>query len=274
MRAAFLEGVWFMRFKNVAVLGAVAVGLMSAPVMAGDKPAVSAINGKVEAIGGELNDSQLWAAAGSVAVPISGQFGAQVDGILADYSASDTYGIGLHGFWRDPEIGLAGIVVSHTDIGGTDINRYAAEGEYYLNNLTFAGTAGYQSGDSLETGFGAADIRWYATDDLMVEVGASTISQARVGHIGVEWKAPVRFAGVSLFADGAIGTDSYDHVIGGIRIYFGGGDKSLKRRHREDDPINSLVTGVASAVSGTAGASSTSSGTLGSSCVPGPGAPC
>jgi len=202
-----------------------------------------------------------------VAVPISGQFGAQVDGILADYSASDTYGIGLHGFWRDPEIGLAGIVVSHTDIGGTDINRYAAEGEYYLNNLTFAGTAGYQTGDSLETGFGAADIRWYATDDLMVEIGASAISSARVGHIGVEWKAPVRFAGVSLFADGAIGTDSYDHVIGGIRIYFGGGDKSLKRRHREDDPINSLVTGVTSAVSGVAGAAaaagSSSSGGLG-----------
>ena len=256
-----------MRFKNVAVLGAVAVGLMSAPVMAGDKPAVSAINGKFEAIGGELNDSQLWAAAGSVAVPISGQFGAQVDGILADYSASDTYGIGLHGFWRDPEVGLAGFVVSHMDIGGTDINRYAAEGEYYLNNLTFAGTAGYQSGDSLETGFGAADIRWYATDDLMFEIGGSAISQARVGHIGVEWKAPVRFAGVSLFADGAIGTDSYDHVIGGIRIYFGGGDKSLKRRHREDDPINSLVTGVTSAVSGVAGAAaaagSSSGGGLG-----------
>lgn len=263
-----------MRIRGFAVLGAVAIGLISAPVLAGDKPAVSAINGKVEAIGGELNDSQLWATAGSIAVPISGQFGAQVDGILADYSASDTYGVGLHGFWRDPDIGLASIVVSHTDVGGTDINRYAVEGEYYLNNLTFAGMAGYQSGDSLETGFGGVDIRWYATDDQMVEIGGSAISSARAGHIGVEWRAPVQFAGVSLFADGGYGTDSYDHIIGGIRIYFGGGDKSLKRRHREDDPINSLVTGVSSAVSGVAGASSTSSGNLGSSCVSGPGMPC
>ena len=40
----------------------------------------------------------------------------------------------------------------------------------------------------------------------------------------------------ALFAEGRIGEDDYHGVWGGIRFYFGQKDKSLIRRHREDDP--------------------------------------
>ena len=42
----------------------------------------------------------------------------------------------------------------------------------------------------------------------------------------------------ALFAEGRIGEDDFQGVWGGIRFYFGQKDKSLIRRHREDDPYD------------------------------------
>ena len=36
--------------------------------------------------------------------------------------------------------------------------------------------------------------------------------------------------------DGRLGEDGYTSVMAGVSLYFGGEDKSLIRRHREDDP--------------------------------------
>jgi hypothetical protein len=73
----------------------------------------------------------------------------------------------------------------------------------------------------------------------------------RTGHLGLEWQ-PADSLPVTLFADAALGTEDYDHAIGGLRIYFGA-PKSLKRRHREDDLVNLMIQGVSGAVSATAG---------------------
>ena len=51
--------------------------------------------------------------------------------------------------------------------------------------------------------------------------------------------------GLSFFADVADGEKSYDHAVAGIRFYFGT-NKSLIKRHREDDPANSLFDAVTS----------------------------
>ena len=40
----------------------------------------------------------------------------------------------------------------------------------------------------------------------------------------------------SVFVDAMVGSDDYVSVMGGLRFYFGAEDKSLKARHREDDP--------------------------------------
>ena len=41
---------------------------------------------------------------------------------------------------------------------------------------------------------------------------------------------------VSLTVEGQLGEDGYSSVLAGLSLYFGGEDKSLIRRHREDDP--------------------------------------
>lgn len=240
--------------REVAAAAVVSLGL-AGPAMAGDKPAVSELNGKLETFGGDLDSETLAAFSGSVTAPIGHSLGVQLDGLAADFGGSATWGAGLHGFWRDPDVALAGLTVAHLDIDGTGINRYGVEVEYYLGPVTFAGTVGYQNGDSFHTGWGGLDLRYYPFDNLMVEAGGSAISGERAGHLGVEWQVPLDLpVGVSLFADAARGTGDYGHVLGGIRIYFGG-SKPLKSRHREDDPVNMLLTGISQVASSGGGSS-------------------
>ena len=42
----------------------------------------------------------------------------------------------------------------------------------------------------------------------------------------------------SLFVEGRAGEGSFHGVWGGVRFYFGQKDKTLIRRHREDDPTD------------------------------------
>jgi hypothetical protein len=220
----------------------------------GQLPAVSGVNGKVDVLGADLNSENFWAASGSLSFPVTHSFGVQLDGMLADYSASPVWGTGGHAFWRDPEIGLLGVVGSRADFfNGTIVNRYGIEGEVYLGQFTLAGTVGYQTGNSRHTGWGGLDLRYYPINNLMLEVGGSAISGERAGHIGFEWQpVPENASGLALFSDASIGTSDYDHVMAGVRWYFGA-NKPLQSRHREDDPLNMLIQGGSSAVSGTAG---------------------
>ena len=54
------------------------------------------------------------------------------------------------------------------------------------------------------------------------------------GAIGFEFQ-PESLPG-SVYVDAMAGSDDYVSVMGGLRFYFGAEDKSLKARHREDDP--------------------------------------
>ena len=40
------------------------------------------------------------------------------------------------------------------------------------------------------------------------------------------------------FAEARIGEGDFQGVWGGLRFYFGNKDKTLMKRHREDDPVN------------------------------------
>jgi uncharacterized membrane protein len=71
----------------------------------------------------------------------------------------------------------------------------------------------------------------------MLEIGLRSSDEHTQGHAGAEYLT--KFHGLALFADGAMG-DGYEHVLAGVRVYFGK-DKSLIRRHREDDPLNPLL---------------------------------
>lgn len=191
------------------------------------------------------------------------------------------YGVGGHLFWRDPTKGLVGITASYVDFEGDDdsfdtfpgmffapamsVTRIGVEGELYLDQFTIAAGAGYQiidldddnllspNSDFEEEGiYGQLDLSWYATDNLVLSVGAATDPNHDIlGIAGVEWAPAIEsFDGLSLFADGMVGEDDYVSASLGVRFYFGEGT-TLKKRHRFDDPVDNLPA-TAMAIGGSA----------------------
>jgi hypothetical protein len=65
-------------------------------------------------------------------------------------------------------------------------------------------------------------------------------------YVGFEWRPGLVNAlpGITLFGDIGFGEHNYDHALAGFRVYFGGEDKPLINRHRDDDPLPLLVNGV------------------------------
>ena len=215
-------------------------------------PAVSAPNGKIEALGGSLDGDSTKALAGSLSVPMGDLVGVQIDGAYGELDNDDKLiGIGLHLFVRDPSQYLLGLNVIHVELEDTEMRRYALEGEYYMGPFSLTAMLGQQEGDVDDAGFGSLDLRWYPLDDLMLEVGGSIADSDEMLHLGAEYQA---LAGLSVFADLATGDDDYDHVLVGARYYFGT-QKPLIRRHREDDPANNLVTKLLLGLDNSPGAS-------------------
>lgn len=275
----------------------------------GSLPAVSGMNGKIGVLGGWHDGSEssvtgvgllnrfaatpgrtvtqsrdteggLFAVEGSVAVPLSHAWGAQIDGAIGSLENDTFVGAGGHLFWRDPTKALLGAFGSYsvTDTGLTnggpndiELYRFGGEAEIYSQVFTVAARAGHQwfevdfssplgtigSFDEPDDGFfGDIELTWYATDDFAMSVGGSYDSQTDGAlNLGLEYQPALsQLGGLTLFADGSIGDNDNSSILGGVRFYFGEA-KSLKRRHREDDPQN-IVTGpalsVGSSVSGVA----------------------
>jgi len=85
-----------------------------------------------------------------------------------------------------------------------------------------------------------------SNDDLVIDLSGHAFSSTRVGGLGIEWRPQTTVKGLSLFAFGGVGNNNIDYAMAGVRIYFGGEDKTLQARHREDDPVNLLINAAAS----------------------------
>lgn len=219
-------------------------------------PAVSAPNGKIGVFTGSVGDDFTLGATGSFAIPLTQQWGAQVDGMVGSADSASFYGIGGHVFWRDPARGLLGLTASWVgwdashalpvsypsggvmDITGADVGKVGVEGAAYLGRISLEGAAGYQFGS--DTGFaGRATLAFYPTDDLRLDIGVVQLAGADAAFRGgAEW-SPAGHA-FSLFASGLARSSDNWSVFGGAKVYFGAGQKSLIQRHREDDPENLL----------------------------------
>jgi hypothetical protein len=223
----------------VAALTFCLLGLSSASA---DGPAVSGINGKAEAFIGEADGNASGGGAASISVPVTHSFGFQLDGLAAGLDSNATFGVGLHGFWRDPEVALLGLIYSHVDFDIGDFDRVGVEGEYYMSNMTFKAKVGWQGGNNVsDSGFGGGSFGYYLMDNLLLQAGVKGGSGNVLGSLIAEWQPALSFApGLTAFANVGIGNDSYDHVLIGARYYFGN-NKSLKLRHRQDDPENDLL---------------------------------
>lgn len=205
--------------------------------------AVSGFNGKVQAIGGySENDSEdggaLISGLGSLSMPLGCDFGFQADVGVIDELDRTTYGGAAHLFTRNPDSYLLGVTGGYFDAGDANIWAVGPEAELYFGQFSLEGWGGYVDLDGDSDGFAIVDAAFYATDDFRLSVGGSIIGDQEFLRAGMEYQ----FAdSMTLSFGGKIGEDEYYNVTGGLSFYFGGGEKSLIRRHREDDPRNRIL---------------------------------
>ncbi len=219
---------------------------------------------------------------GSLSLPVGEQFGVQIDaGLMHGFQDDvgpggflqvehDAYGIAGHFFWRDPDVALVGLYAHYQRVNRdtsilnvinfpreTDVIRVAAAGEYYMGDVSLEGHAGADfltttlnigpfeltdSGTFLNARGVAA---YYPTDNARIFAGAKYAFEEFAGLAGAEMLfASENPVAPAVFVEGSLGEDSAS-VNAGIRLYFGPEGKSLKRRHREDDPSAQLFRDLA-----------------------------
>jgi hypothetical protein len=232
--------------------GTIAAGMYGSVSMAADVetvtelPAVSGINGKVEIGGGwadldDLGDDEIFRGAAAFSFPVGDMFGIQADVYAVDVFSETTVGGAAHAFMRDPNSYLLGVYGGYADAGSANVWYVGPEAELYLDNISIEAIAGFMdvSGGGSSSGSEAyvlADLALYATDNFRMSIGASSIGGFEMGRAGLEWFMGDTGLPVSLKLDGRVGEDGFASVMAGVSLYFGGEDKSLIRRHREDDP--------------------------------------
>jgi hypothetical protein len=218
--------------------------------------AVSEFNGKIDSAYGNLNSSDGWITEGSASLPIADTLGFQFDVLYADVEDVDFNGVGGHFFWRDHEIALIGLSVGGVFGDEVDSYEFSVEGEYYFEWVTLGAKAGYAAIEYeddvpfIETDenglFGMVYATFYPVDDLSISIGVENRFDNSSLRLDAEYELPID--GLSLFTRAMVADNDYDHVLFGLRYYFGG-EKSLKDRHRHDDPrsvVQDILFGVGS----------------------------
>lgn len=209
-------------------------------------PAVSGLNGKIGILGGALDDDGFGALEASISAPLGMRYGLQGDAIIGITDGDFVGGGGAHLFWRDPILGLLGVYGGYTRSEDVDssVGRIGIEGEFYHQQLTLKTVLGaeFVNADARfiepDDGFFAfTDVSYYLNDNLEVSIGHRYSFETNELALGAEYQLDQQIfsSGVALFAEGRIGDDDRYAAWGGVRLYLGD-NKSLIRRHREDDP--------------------------------------
>ncbi|MGE0007114.1 MAG: hypothetical protein AB7S92_16180 [Parvibaculaceae bacterium] len=237
---------------GAALTGTLAVTAFGGSAIAADvieeapNCAVSSFNGKLEAGAGyadreEFDGDFAFEAGGSLSFPLGCMLGLQLDVGVSDKLDDTQYGGIAHLFIRDPESYLFGITGGVLD--GEDVNLIpiGPEVELYLGNFSLEAWGGYLNidpdhGGSDDSGFLIADAAFYLTDDFRVSVGGKIVDDYEGLRAGFEYQ--FTDSPMSLYGKAEYGDNDYFTLLGGLKFYFGGEDKSLIRRHREDDPRN------------------------------------
>lgn len=221
--------------------------------------AVSDVNAKLEASylhvnfddGGSASnlggDGKGYLLQGAVSLPVGQSFGLQIDAgtLNSDFDNGElgAHGIGAHLFWRDPNTGLLGLYGHHVNYDGeVETERLGVELEVYNGALSFEAFAGV---DRVKTSFGDenynagdATIAWYATDNFRLSAGVAHSFERTSAVLGVEAMADTGGFSPSLYANASFSNEVTSYMAG-VKIYLGK-SKSLKARHREDDPAIGL----------------------------------
>ena len=232
-------------FRISGTIGAVlCMQCYVAGVAFAEGPAVSGVNGKVEVSGGGVSSpaSGAYRIGGSIAVPLGDTFGFQGDLSIQNYGALAGAGA-VHLFTRDPDLYLAGVTAGVVRSSTATLTAVGAEGELYLGQLSLEAWAGVANldYDALaavdNSGYVAmADVAWYATDDLRLSIGGSSVLGYEALNLGAEYQVTSFDTPFSLTADARFGEDGNVTAMAGLKFYLGGEQKPLIDRHRQDDP--------------------------------------
>ena len=266
--------------KRTALLtGTILAGMFGSAAYAADiatpespLPAVSDINGKVELGGGwadldDISSDEVFRGGAALSFPVGDMFGIQADLTALDAFGDTAVGGALHAFTRDPNSYLLGAYGGYVDAGPANIWYVGPEAELYLDNISIEAIGGYMD---ISNGVGSefyamGKLALYATDNLRLSVGASTVANFESANAGLEWFMGDAGLPASLTVEGRLGEDGFTSIMAGVSLYFGGEDKSLIRRHREDDPRLHFFDIFNAGLIG--------SGTLGVDCVDDPETP-
>lgn len=231
-----------------------AVAALMAPLpipaaLADAGPAVSRINAKISAEGGNIDSDGAGIVTGALSAPLGHAFGFQADGEIGIVDGEEYGGGAFHLFRRDPSRFLFGAYGSYHQWKSIKISRLAGEFEIYRSQWTLGGLAGWEHVDVPTTVNGLAvtnrdddhffteiDLAWYATDNFKLSAGYHYENEKSLFSGELEY-SPGWQSAATVYANADIGEDSYARLTGGVRFYLNGGEqKSLIRRHREDDP--------------------------------------
>jgi hypothetical protein len=211
--------------------------------------AVSGFNGKLQGGAGysDIKDEQgdfAWEAIGSLSFPLGCMLGFQLDAGVRENLDDTQFGGIAHLFFRDPESWLFGVTGGVLDGEDVTLIPIGPEIELYLGNFSIEAWGGYvhidpDEGDSEDSGFVIADAAFYLSDDFRVSVGGKIVDDYEGVRAGIEYQFGE--SPLSLYSNAELGDDDYVKVVGGLKFYFGGEQKSLIRRHREDDPHEKVL---------------------------------
>ena len=226
---------------STAVLALAAIGFGTNSARA-EGPAVSGPNLKLDVGGGYYDDNGAGMATGVFTFPIGEQFGGQIDGAIGTLDGEFAWGGSGMGYWRDPDVALAGLFVAHGAIGEDHTTRYGGIGKIYLNQFDITGQAGYQTHNDDDDGaFGNLEIGFYPVDDLRIALGGDLNRVANFAYAGIEFRPGFEaLPGMTFFLDGQVGQNDHSGVLAGIRFYFGE-STTLIDRHRRDDDISPIT---------------------------------
>lgn len=271
--------------------------IYKAPALPAFEPAVDAINAKWEGLGGSVSGKKIYGGQGSFTFPVQGAFGAQIDGAVGKLDG-DTFGaVAGHWFWRNPSQALLGLYASYTSwdrFGGVHVGQVALEAEYYIGQFTVQGIAGVEFGNSVsstqvaqlvvpvggggaipgsstlfaatqgfavkERFFDQVNLKYYFTDNADAYVGHRYLGGKNAAAIGGEFALPLSYGVLgSAFVEARVGEADFHGIWGGVKFYFGAGDKPLIKRHRQQDPNNWTIDTLFSILNNqtSSGASST-----------------
>jgi hypothetical protein len=224
---------------SAAVLAFTAVGLGQAGSARAEGPAVTGPNLKLDVGGGFYTDDGAGLVNGIFTFPIGEHFGGHIQGLAGYLDDEFAWGGSAMGFWRDPDVAMVGLFVSHGEIDDDNNTRYGASGTLFLDGFDIGGQVGYQTHDNDDDGaFGRVELGWYPTDDVRLAIGGDLNPVADLGYASIEFRPGFEaLPGMSFFLDGQVGENDHSSVLAGVRFYFGE-STTLIDRHRRDDYTN------------------------------------